>query len=171
MRRTSSLTMAVLCVTIVIGCQSKTSTSSSSSNEELRLLTPEQEQKLYELADKVEPKETIKQSIMNDNGEVVGTVTSQTTVIYLKRSAGGGRFSVNETCTNSCTGVPINLKPGGTTQENSCHCNDKCDGCTGAVDSQGCAGTCTKTKTGFGDFGIFIAMENGDPQDGEFARR
>jgi hypothetical protein len=164
----SKLVVAVILVVLVIGCQSKNPSPSSSSAEELRLLTPEQEKKLLEQAERVEQKEMVRQPIKNEKGEVVGEVRSQTTVIFLKP---GGRFSVNTTCTPACTGVPINLKLGVPTQENSCHCNDKCDACTGAVDAQGCGGTCTQTKTGFGNFGIFIAMERENPQNTSVAHK
>jgi len=171
MRNALSVMVGILFVTLTAGCQSKESTSTSTSNEELRLLTDEQQEKLYELAERMEKGQTVTKDILNDKGEVVGTVTSTTTVVFLKPSAGGGRFSVNETCTNNCTGVPINLDPSGSTQDNSCHCNDKCDGCTGAIDAQGCSGSCSKSKTGFGDFGIFIAMENDQQGDRRVASR
>jgi hypothetical protein len=155
---------------LVAGCQTKTA-STGPRTEELRLLTPEQEKKLAELTERTEQKELVTQVVKNGKGDVVATIKSQTTVIFLKPSAGGGGFSVNETCTSTCAGTPIVLDPGKTTQENSCHCNAACDSCAGAVDSQGCTGTCTKSKTGFGNFGIFIASTRESAPETLVARR
>ena len=132
----------------MLGCQH------GNSVDELRLVTPAQVEKLLAWSDKVETKDVETQELKNAQGNVVGTVSSSTTVYYLKRSAGGGRFSVSTTCTSTCTGIPINIDPGRPT--NSCACNDKCDSCTGPIDSAGCTGSCTSTKLGFGNFGIFI---------------
>jgi hypothetical protein len=129
-----------------IGCQSTT----SASGDELRLLTSEQETKLLEQAERVEPTAPVTEYVRNSKGDVVGTVTSQTTVIFLKT---GGRFSVNTTCTSTCGGVPVTICPSGS---NSCGCDSKCKTCAGCSDSQGCTGSCTQSKVGFGNFGRFI---------------
>ena len=140
---------AALLVPSMLGCQPRTDNPG-----ELRLLTPDQMEKLLLWAERVETGNLERQELKNSRGVVVGTVTSSTTVIYLPRSAGGGKFSVSTTCTSTCTGSPTHLDPG--RPANSCACNDKCDTCTGPVDSAGCSGSCTSTKTGFGNFAIFI---------------
>lgn len=146
--RVSGSAIGALLAVSMLGCQRRPPTV-----EELRLLTPEQEEKLLAQAERVETGNPEKQPLTDSKGAVIGTVSSSTTVIYLKRSAGGGRFSVSTTCTSTCAGSPINLDPGKPT--NSCGCNDKCDSCTGPVDSAGCTGSCSLTKLGFGNFGIF----------------
>lgn len=170
-RNISGLVAVVVLAVVATGCPSTTTPPSSSVVEELRLLTPEQERKLLENADRVEKKEVVRQALTNDNGEVVGTVTSQTTVIFLKPSAGGGRFSVNASCTGTCSGIPIDLCPG--LPENKCGCNiilDKCQ-CAGCSSEGGCSGTCTGTKVGFGNFGLFIAMDGGGGESARVAQR
>ena len=141
---------------LVIGCGSSSSQHNPDS-EELKPVTAEQEAKLAGLAERVEKKEAVKMPFKNDKGEVIGTITSETTVYLLKQSAGGGRFSVNSTCTSTCAGTPIDIDPGGDSKKNSCGCNDKCDACTGPYNSNGCTGSCTKSRIGSGNFGIFIA--------------
>ena len=151
--------VVVVIVGLAVGCQTKNPSQSSSSNEELRLLTPEQKKKLYENAERVERKEVIKQSIVNDKGEIIGTTSSQTTVIFLKPGLGGGRFGVNTSCTGSCTGTPLNLCPSG---PSFCGCNIVGDNCvcgTGCAADSNCQGTCSSNSIGFGNFGIFIAMD------------
>lgn len=167
----SKLVVAVVLVGLAVGCQSKNPSQSSSSNEELRLLTPEQKKILYENAERVEWKEMVKQSIMNDKGEVIGTVSSQTTVIFLKPGFGGGRFSVNNTCSGECTGIPLILCPTGSSScgcylvGSSCVCGTEC-----AADSN-CKGTCKTTSIGFGNFGVFIAMDRDNPPNTSVARK
>jgi len=145
-------------VVLMLGCQPKTPPPgpSTSSAEELRLLTPEQEQALLAESERVEKRDAVTQPLKDATGAVVGTVTSQTTVIYLKAGGrfGAGRFNVNTTCTSTCTGNPINLNP--SLPSNVCACDSKCSTCTGPVDAAGCTGSCTETKTGFGNFGLFI---------------
>src|SRR5262245_9923920 len=97
-RNISGFLVVVVLAGLATACSSKAPAPSASSTEELRLLTPEQVRTLYENADRMEKKEAVRQALMNHTGEVIGTVTSQTTVIYLKPTAGGGRFSVNDTC-------------------------------------------------------------------------
>lgn len=152
----SKLVVAVILVLLVVGCPSK---DSSPGSEELRLLTPEQEKKLFEDAERVEKKEIVRQSFKNDKGEVVGTVTSQTTVIFLK---GGGRFNVNTTCAGACSGNPTLLCTD--KDDNTCGCrleNNACE-CKGCSNKLGCTGTCAKSSVGFGNFGRFIAMDRGN---------
>ena len=153
----SKLLIIGLLISLMMGCHAKNTASTDSSNEELRLLTPEQEKKLISLAERTEEKPKLQQAVLDDKGNQIGTMTSQTTVIYLKPGGGlrGGRFSVNTTCVSSCTGTPVNLDP--SKANNVCECDKDCAKCTGAVDSQGCTGTCTKVTTGWGNFGIFIA--------------
>ncbi len=166
----SKLVVMVIFVVLAVGCQSKGPPPSSSTAEELRLLTPEQEKKLLENADRVEKKEIERQPLKNQKGEVIGTITSQTTIIFLKPGFGGGKFSVSSQCVSACTGA-VDAK--------GCGCNDTCTACTGTptiLSSVGgadntCHGTCTMTKSGFGNFGIFIAMNRDDPPHTSVAHR
>lgn len=149
-------------VAFMLGCQ-PVDQQSSTSNEELRVLTPNQEKLLLEKAERVEKKDVVRQDIVDDKGVVVGTVTSQTTVVYLKQASGGGRFSMNASCTSTCKGA-VNSK--------GCSCDSACGACTGnpidldpgSTDNT-CKGTCTKSTTGFGNFGIFMAI-NPEGQSG-----
>lgn len=158
LRFPASCGIAVLALSLLVGCQPKEPSSGPlHGDEELRFLTPEQERQLHEQAARVEPQETVTHTLTNERGEAIGTVTSQTTVIFLQAGAGGGRFSVNTTCTSTCSGTPVKLDP--SKPNNTCACNADCNKCTGAVDEQGCTGSCSKSSVGFGNFGIFIARE------------
>lgn len=173
LRKISKFTALVMLVTLAAGCTPKNPSPTSSAVEELRLLTPEQIKFLQKNAERVEQKEEVRQTIKNDKGEVLSTQTSQTTVIYLKPSAGGGKFNVNATCSGTCSGIPTNICPDAST----CSCkkvpNDytgtcQCAGCNN--DSSGCTtGTCASVKVGFGDFGIFIVKNENNPPDATVA--
>lgn len=172
----SKLVIAIIPV-LLIGCESKTPSISPSNAEELRLITQEQEKKLLDQAEKVEAKEVVRQPIKNDKGIVVGTVSSQTTVIFLKPGGGsrGGRFSVNTSCSSSCSGIPTVLDP--SNPNNTCSgltptgCEPSGGSCSTCTCPNGCTPSCTITKTGFGNFGIFIAMDRDNPMNISVARR
>lgn len=164
----SKLVVMVVFAGLAVGCQSKNPPLSDSGTEELRSLTPEQEKKLLENAERMEQKEVVRQPVKNDKGEIVGTISSQTTVIFLKPGGGfgGGRFSVNTSCSSSCSGIPTVLDP--SNPNNTCSgitpdgCSPSSGSCTTCTCKNGCSCTCTTTKTGFGNFGGFIAMESED---------
>lgn len=167
--RTLKLMVVINFMALFIGCPGPNQPSGEA--DELRLLTPEQVKWLADNTEKEEKKEMVRQSIKNDKGEVVGNISSQTTVIYLKPGSGrpgGNRFSVNVSCTSSCSGVPTNIDPGN--PNNTCAGRqDGCDpgrgGCSACTCPAGCTASCIATKTGAGNFGIFMAMEKGiDPE-------
>lgn len=168
--RLSRLMVALFLALLVTGCPSK---APLTSVEELKLLTPEQEKKILENAERVEQKEVIRQSVKNGRGEVTGTISSQTTVVFLK--SGGGRFSVNTSCSSSCSGIPTVLDP--SNPNNTCSgktttgCDPSGGSCTSCTCPNGCTCSCTTTKTGFGNFGIFIAMDREDSLNVSIAQK
>jgi hypothetical protein len=99
-------------------------------------------------------------------------------VIFLKPGGGfgGGRFSVNTSCSSSCTGIPTVLDP--SNPNNTCSgksptgCDPGGGSCSSCTCKDGCSCTCTTTKTGFGNFGGFIAMDrNRNPPNTGVAQR
>lgn len=145
-RLARTLLIPIILTALMAGCKPAADT------RELRILTPEQEAALFEQAERIEIGDVVKESIKNDEGIVIQTITSQTQVVFMRA---GGPFSVATSCYSSC-GPPLEVDPGGkiTTCEIS-GCMPKGGACTKATcTGDTCTPSCSKLSIGFGDFSL-----------------
>lgn len=157
--------IAVALVVVSITSSACNSKSSDPGTETLSLITDAQVNQLLAEAERLDGQGIVKQELKDEHGATVGVVSSGTQIVFLKPGGrlGGGRFGINTTCTAKCTGIPTILNPGG---NNSCSgkqptgCDPSGGTCSTCTCPDGCTPDCTTTKTGFGNFGIFIAQED-----------